>query len=1153
MKKSLTKIMLLLLIVSMTVLCLVACADKTYKVTVMDGETEIATFTVKPGEKLSKDDVLAKMEKAGYTFVGLCTDPELTKAFVFDDEVLDEITLYAKYTKKTLYISVIQGEGESKVEKIPVVDGEAYTVPTPIKEGYDFAYYTYVDDDDVEQRFPQTGTFSGEDNVRLTAHWTKQLLTVTFKAADQEETVLATQTGIEYGAKAAAITVTGYTINGYYLAKEFTNENKINLATYEVKAATTVYVDKTANNYTLTLVGYGEIPVTYDAVYTLPNPTKADETDSAYLAWLNEKIGTDDTHEWTALLGYKRGNDAFPYTGTYKIDGNAVITPNATANAAYNKATVTFFDGVSHSQMGNAVTLTKGSTVAAGDFPATAKAGYQFGGWFTSATFEQEASFTSATVVNSNQEVYAKYTGNPHTITVKDTNANGAVLATVNVTYGSAFAITEPAKFGYAFLHYLNGTEVFDPATHTTYDIDEDIVLFAIFEKKETATANFVADEENNYFKERASEDDPYTYVFLTGATYTFENYTLASTANGTYINITGNDAFVATNPGEFTLNFTAVAGGAQVNIPAKVVYDLTSVDYGNDFDAMLTNASAEGDLFQQTVEEADYVMDAGVENFKPDISIQNNANKDITMEEANIVLDMSASGAAFNGGYALSGSTLTFDNTANVYSDVAEGITLTFRPKYVIGDSYNKTLKVRFNTGVNVYTNDELRTAYGRANVQCVNVLRNIKAELPESDYVSDYGKKGNITLKNGSDTVTLENWDLGVPYNQYGRGVYRRTTNNKNDNMVVNGNYFSIDGTKLPFVTDYSSRTSGLSYQLMEVQIGIFMYRCVDIDYTGDKRDITRRYADGNVTINNLKIEGNAKQNLSLAEEAIAGEDTTLLKMSAAFIGVVVRGGTMHLNNTTILNTTMGAMLDGGVSGYGSRSETKPGAAEDWVYDKNETQSVKLYVNNGRFSGCWANNIYGYDLVALDLKNTKLGHCNGASIHFDDHAYADPDNATYQNTEGYSRLNSQLTMDQYTAINLQNWVTGSEAWFKAYGQDGNALMIKVAVENIANGKGMTILQNASGGAAGSMMNFAILVNAAGSGTWASDTDGHVKITTPSVYAPDGMPAVEFLGEGDTPSLAGQMHLSLFVGDYEAMLHEYINMHLYLPLYPMG
>ena len=1139
MKAKLTKIIMLILLLTLIVSCVVACSDKNYKVTVMDGETEVATFEVKPGETLSKDDVLAKMEKTGYEFVGLYADAEFTKPFVFEDEVIDTVTLYAKYTQKTLYISVKQGDGESEVAKVAVTNGEAYTVPIPTKEGYEFAGYTYLNDEEDEVAFPTTGTYNFTTNIRLTAHWNKKKCTVTFKGAD--ETVLATQANIEYGTKASAITLTGYTVDGYYLDKEFTEANKITLSAYEVKSNVSIYVKKTARTYTLTVDGWHEatIQVTYGAAYALVSPE--DTTNAIYTA----KIGTGADNEWATFIGYTYNNQEFPATGTYTYAENITVLPIHTLNPNYDKATVTFWDTVANEAFGT-VTVSRGSTIASTEFPATGKTGYAFGGWFTAANYAQDSAFTTSVSVNASVKVYAKYTANAHTITVKDTNASGATLATVPVTYGSEFSITDPSKFGFSFQKYMLGTVEFDPDDHETYDIDEDIVLFAIFVVDENAgDPNFVKNSEKSYFKERASENDPWTYVFVTGGNYAFSGYTMASTANGQYISIASDGlSFDATAPGEFTLDMTAVAGGAKVTVPAKVVYDVRNIGFGNDFAGMLLNAASDSS-FQSTVTEEEYVMDAGITRFIPDISIQNNNLADITMEQANIIIETREGNALFDGGYTLTGSTVNFVNAADAYTG-RDVITLTFRPKYTFSESTKETLKVKFNTGVNVYTDAELRAEYAKESVQCVNVLRNITAVLPESDYVSDYGKRGDITLNNGGTPVTLENWDLGIPYNQYGRGVYRRTTNSKTDNVVVNGNYFAIDGTRLPFVTDYSSRTSGNSYDLMEVQVGIFMYRCVDIDYTGNKRDINRRYSDGTVSINNLKIQGNARKDLSIATETVQGKEHDLLKMSAAFIGIVVRGGTLNLNNTTVTNTTMGIMLDGGVSGYGGGSFA-PGATNNWVYDENETQSVKLNVNNGLFSACWSNNIYAYNLCAVDLKNTKLESCNGASIHFDDLAYAKTTNENCDNTCGYSNLNSSLKMDTYTAQNLQNWVLGSEAWFQAYGQVGAAGLIKTNVEAMANASGKTILQSSN---EGTRMNFAILVNPSGSGTWASDKDEHVKVDTPQIYNA-GSGAILFLGDGETPGANSQPILSFFVGDYAAQLGAYINMHLYLPLYP--
>gem|GEM_PF-6016216 len=1154
MKSKLTKITLLLLVLVMVLACVVACGkDKTYKITIMDGETEIATFDVKSGEALSKEDVLAKVQKAGYEFVGLYLNPELTEAFVHEDEIISEITLYAKYTQKTLYISVKQGAGESEVGRVEVRNGEAYTVPIPSKEGYDFAGYTYLDDEENEVPFPTTGTYNFSTNTRLTAHWTKKQLTVTFKNAD--ESVIATQQNVEYGSKATAITVDGYTVDGYYLDKEFTDDNKITLSSYEVKDNVTVYVKKTARTYTLSVAGWHEasIQVTYGQTYTLIAPT--DTENAIYQA----KIGDDEDHEWSAFTGYTYQGEAFAVTGTYTYASNIEVTPVYTANPGYNKATVTFWDTVANVAF-KAVTVSRGATVAAAEFPATAKTGYTFGGWFTTASFAQDSAFTAGVLVNENVRVYAKYTANAHTITIKDGSLSGNVLDTINVTYGEAFVINDPAKFGFEFTGFTLDGAAFVPTDHATFDIDEDIVIVANFTAAEAGADLFVKDSANGYFKERAATSDPFTYVFLTGREYTFGDYTLSSAADGTNIDIIQNGTkFRANVPGNFSLTLTADNGGAETTVAAKVVYDVASFALGGSYDNMIVNAAKELS-FRQTVTEADYVMDAGVASFIPELVIMNDKFASINFEEANVVVEMkNATGGALAAKYSVSGgSALTFDNTGDVYT-AEEKVTLTFKPKYVF-DNKQDTLTVKFNEGVNVYTNEELRAAYGNGNVQCINVLRNITAVLDEESYVSGYGTRGDITLtaSNGS-TVVLEDWDLGQPRNWYRDGVYRRRTGNQNDNLVVNGNYFAIDGRRLPYMdNDISNRTGGVGYDLAEVQIGIFMYSCAEFSGANVKRDINARYAGGNVTFNNLKIEGNNQKQLSGATASVQGRDLPMLKMSASYGGIVVRGGTLNLDNTTITNVCFGMMLDGGVSGI-----YKPTAAQ---YSPNETQAVKLFIRSSLINNCWSNDIYDFNLAAMDIRNTILGSCCGAAIHVDNHPYADPDQYAsegnaYAETQGYSKMNSTLVMDNFTAKNIQNWVVGDEAWFVAYGKSEAANLIKTDMEAGVSPAGLTILREISGV---NKMNFAILVNPC-DGTWSYDKDGHVMLDATVIDTHQGLvfyydPTTDANGNSypDEYELIGgslqsnglpgalQAGGQAFVAHYESSA----NMYLYIPAY---
>lgn len=62
-----------------------------------NGGSEIDPVEVNFGEKLTKP---ADPKKDGYTFAGWYTDEELTEAYDFDQEVTEDMYLYAKWTKK---------------------------------------------------------------------------------------------------------------------------------------------------------------------------------------------------------------------------------------------------------------------------------------------------------------------------------------------------------------------------------------------------------------------------------------------------------------------------------------------------------------------------------------------------------------------------------------------------------------------------------------------------------------------------------------------------------------------------------------------------------------------------------------------------------------------------------------------------------------------------------------------------------------------------------------------------------------------------------------------------------------------------------------------------------------------------------------------
>ena len=643
-----------------------------------------------------------------------------------------------------------------------------------------------------------------------------------------------------------------------------------------------------------------------------------------------------------------------------------------------------------------------------------------------------------------------------------------------------------------------------------------------------TATNNVtyrVVYEDNSFIKETAKKrfleveegDDEYTYVYLTGETYQFAGYGISG--HDGYAQLTAYDTFKPVTPGTFTMTltqgtydagegkFTATPNGQVLTQKVKIVYSVDTMMMGSDFESMLTASSATG-AFQTANNSASYVMEVGLNNYVPDVSIKNDANMNITFEEANIMLSIKKGTSDLDEDLASrTGNRFDFDSSL-----INETLTVTMQSKY----DYKVTpttlsLSIKLNNGVNVYTNEELRANYKDLNVHKINVLRNIKAKLAAADYVSGYGESyGNVTLKReGKADEIMYNVNLGTPVNDFAHSVYARTCG-PNDSIVINGNFFEIDGSSLPYIDNAHDRygshgsentiTDGI-YRVANVQIGIFLYRCADLYADGD---MIRRYASGNATINNLRINGNNlyDQSGTVDSDPSEDDDRKWIKMSQAYLGIILRGGTLNVNNVSIRNTGMGFMVHGSVSGY-----NRPGISSDSAVigqvQANETQATKLYANGLIVDNSWANSIYCYDLSYVDLKNTKLGKSCGAAFHVDDKPYG----GNAENSNGYSNLNTELKMDIYTSLNVENWIVGDEAWFTAYGFATVAVQTKEKIEGIYEEEdyvnegvkqltqgAMTILKHARvGDQVVSMMNFAFLsrpVQTTDVSAWSGDKD---------------------------------------------------------------
>ena len=946
--------------------------DDSYTVTLMDGNSIIQTIEK---DKATHLEAPQAPKKEGYTFEGWYTDAELT--IPYNPDLLSaNLTLYAKFTANTLYISFKLNGGTLDLaeERITVKYGEAYELPTPTRAGYDFVGWT-IDGED----FPATGVYEKTNSVRVAANWEVAKHTVEFKNGNE---VLATEK-VEHGKTVAAwgATQAGYEVVGVYTDEAMTKAYDFTSA---VTSNMTLFVKIQPKTFKIIVNMDGDKDVDTTAVYggqySIETPTRV-----GYI-----------------FKGFIYNNQPFAATGTYTYTENVTITADWEKDSAYNMSTISFFDG--DEELSALQKVVENGTLLTNLVDAPAKTGYAFAGWYLDKALE--TAFVDGAEVTDDITLYAKYTANTYQITVNFNGGEyeGEEMMALPVVYGEAYTLPElPTRNGYTFKGYtavINGLSV-DFAVSGTYTYADSVSVTASWsalkaDEEEEGTELFL--DKGNYFKERNSADDAFDYVFATGETYDFARFGKGVEIVGARDTVSvGETSFTANAViDEFVIRITKDYNGTEFVFErtAKIIDRVSTFDAGADYISAWLASRAEN--FLDKKENA--VMTVGKDNFIPDLAITTVDGSALTLESAYVSISATVDGAATTAFSVDAYGKLAFDASL-----VGKTVVLSFKPKYAFNDSV-VTMAMQINEGVNVYTNDELKAAYGNREVSSVNVLRNIKAEIGEADY-----------KKNKDDYMTDAKGNK-VPINAYDYGVYTRKVRSEADTITVNGNFFKIDGSGLPLGhngigEDREWGVAGESgYYVNNMQIGLFLYNC---ETSNDKNEYMH---GGQATFNDLYLEGNFQGDAAKAEK-YNGKD--LLIYSGSYHGIVCRGGTVNVNNTTITKTNIAIFADAGVS---ASDATK--------------QAVQFNLNYAKLTHSWGNQTYAYKYTKIDVKNSYVGSCGGAAFHFDDIAH--PATTT--------TMSSVLTIDEATKV--ENYIMGTETWFVSRGMGDLAMQVKGGVE---------------------------------------------------------------------------------------------------------
>ncbi len=131
----------------------------TYTISFVQGGETIATRTVQAGQSLAAADIPAPAQKTGYTVSWERT--EFTN--VTENITVNAVSVAKKYT---VTLDLDGGKGDTSYE---MTYDQAYTLPTPTKEGFIFGGWK-----DSEGKLYSTGVWEIDGTLALKAEWTAE-------------------------------------------------------------------------------------------------------------------------------------------------------------------------------------------------------------------------------------------------------------------------------------------------------------------------------------------------------------------------------------------------------------------------------------------------------------------------------------------------------------------------------------------------------------------------------------------------------------------------------------------------------------------------------------------------------------------------------------------------------------------------------------------------------------------------------------------------------------------------------------------------------------------------------------------------------------------------------------------------------------------
>ncbi len=583
--------------------------------------------------------------------------------------------------------------------------------------------------------------------------------------------------------------------------------------------------------------------------------------------------------------------------------------------------------------------------------------------------------------------------------------------------------------------------EIDDSALNTseygTYEIRVTYKEYQVFAFEMTVVAQSIKDGE--------------TVVVYSHANYTFSgatNLTIEDMATGQVTNV--DDLIINELPaGEYTLRYKNSQGLDREKALISVDY-LQIFGAGNDIVAQ-RDALVNGQYLNSEIDpylvgiQNEFIFDLkliGVSNNQ----VVGNTNlltysfkkyNQITQEFETVDIDDIAT---------VNGEEFVFNSNL-----VGQTFKVTITPRYQ--DLSETVFEFKLNDAINVHTHEQLKEAFGDLNVSQINIHREIIASLSAEQYNPDGTAKNFSMVAIGSYLEVDENGKLTK--NETGNIYVRYSRNVEEDQLIVNGNHFSINATQLPLLTtnenNYANQPGELGIidgtNIVNVQTSVFFNSVKSSDFSQKATDaitngLSRQAFDqiekNKVVFNNISVFGNTKAPVGdMTNEEIK---KMVYENSGGYI-LLRSENDIEVNNAVLKF----AVISLTVNEFG-------------------TDALLNYAN---IEENWANAIYGYAASHVSLQNSEIRNSGGAAVWLEDNDYR------------AGIATPSFEMDENSIID--NFVAGTEPWFEAHGISLIAPGLKVGVDDgvaTASGNTRTIIEtrtNQTTGATFEGFNFAV------------------------------------------------------------------------------